>query len=288
MDIVFTRNSEKLAYKIANKISFTAFPSSVKCFNNGEMSVTLRKAFREVIVIANTETNNDWIELFLLLDALKGTSKIILCISYMGYTRQDKQNPNESFAARMFSVLLETFNIFHCILVDNHSEPIIRIPTQHISAQSIFGNDILTKYNSKQIVIVSPDIGGVSRADEIAKTLGCEFVICNKERNVFGELKKITLMGNVNGKICILIDDMVDSGATLYHASESLIAAKGIEVVSYCTHGVFSGGAIELLEKSKITEIVFTDTIQKSFALSTKFRKLSIDSLIVDAIRCIL
>lgn len=288
MDLVFTGNSENLAQNLAEKMLFAAFPSNVKRFACGEMSVSLRKSFHEVIIVASTETNNDWIELFLLLDALRDASRIILCFSYLGYSRQDRQNQNESFAARMFAKFIETFPISHCIVIDNHSEPFLRIPTHHISAHNLFQKDITTKYATEKIIIVSPDVGATRKAYELSRNLKCGFVICNKEKNIFGELKKITHAGDVRDKICIIVDDMVDSGATLLHVSDTLFSAGCENVVAYCTHAVLSHNAIQKLEKSQIAEIVVTNTIERKFNNISKFRKLPIDSLIIDTIQCIL
>ena len=288
MEIVFTKNSEKLSKAIAEKMSFTAYPCNVRRYNGGEISVSLQKTFRDVVVITNTITNDDWMELFLLLDALRDAAKVVLCLPYMGYSRQDKQIPNESFAARSLCAMLETLNISNCIVVDNHSEPMFRISTKHINAHSVFAGDISTKYNPSQVTIVSPDVGGACRAYEIAKSIGAEFIVCNKERSVFGELKKIAPIGVVAGKICVLVDDMVDSGWTLRKASDALIEAGASSVAAYCTHYTLSAGTLERLEESRIMEMVFTDTILNDIPLIPKFRKLSIASLIVDAIRCIL
>lgn len=287
MEIVYTKKTEKLARSVAEKMSFSAFPINIRQFNNGEISVSLRKSFHDVVVIASTETNDDWIELFMLLDALRNSSNITLCLPYMGYSRQDQRSVNESFAAGLFPKLLETMNISQCIVIDNHNEPLFRIPIMHLSVQDIFEKDISEKYESSKIVIVSPDLGGVRRAYNIAKSLQCEFAICNKAKNVFGELKRVDHIGSVKDKICVLIDDMIDSGATLCYAADSMIKSGSRGVVAYCTHGVLSNGSIERIEKSHISEVILTNTICKAENLSGKFRKLSIDSLIVDAIQCI-
>ena len=285
MEIIYTRKTKNLAEAVSEKMSLSAFPVNVRQFNNGEISVSLRKPFHRAVVMASTETNNDWIELFLLLDALRNSTNVILFLSYMGYSRQDQQLANESFAAGLFPRLLEQVNVSRCIVMDNHSEPMFRIPTQHISACSIFEKDISEKYASDQIVVVSPDLGGVRRAFNIARSLNCEFAICNKAKNVFGDLKRVDHLGNVNGKICILVDDIVDSGSTLCRASEELIKAGSQGVVAYCTHGILSDGSIEKIEKSHISEIVLTDSIHRSEKLPKKFRKLSIGLLIIDAIQ---
>ncbi|MDR2157814.1 MAG: ribose-phosphate diphosphokinase, partial [Holosporaceae bacterium] len=250
MEIVYARNSKELAKACAKELSFPAFPANVRRFNNGEIAVSTPKNFHDVIVMTSTVKNDDWIELFLLLDALRDAKNLILCIPYMGYSRQDIQNPNESFGAGLFSRLLETMNIFRCIILDNHGEPFVRIPTFHASAAKIFELDVISKYNPSQIVAVSPDIGGAYRASAIARSIGCDFAICNKARDVFGELKKANVIGNVANKICVLIDDIIDSGSTMCYAADSLLKAGCKGVVAYASHGVLSKGAVEKLEKS--------------------------------------
>ncbi|GHU12055.1 ribose-phosphate pyrophosphokinase [Alphaproteobacteria bacterium] len=288
MEIVYCRNSKDLAKSVAQKLTIPAFYSNIRCFNNKEIIVSLEQSFREVVVMAATTNHDEWIELFLLLDALRSAKNIVLCLTYMGYSRQDRQSENESFGAGLFSRLLDTMNISTCIILDNHNEPLLRTPTHHISARRIFEADISRKYKSSQIAVVSPDIGGAYRADLSAKSLGCDFAICNKAKNVFGELKSVDKLGDVSGKICVLIDDMVDSGSTLHHASDILMKFGAIDVVAYCTHGVLSDGSLEKLEESALTEIVLTDSIAHPQHLSGKFRTLSIASLIAETIRCIL
>jgi ribose-phosphate pyrophosphokinase len=245
------------------------------------------KPVYDVVVVASTVTNDDWIELLLLLDALRCAARITLCMPYMGYSRQDKQNENESFGVSMCCRLLESMGISECILLDNHSEPLFRIPTYHLSARCVFEASIVSKYVPKQITIVSPDIGGAYRANEYALSIGCDLAICNKTKNVFGQLKKSDVLGNVRDKICILIDDIVDSGATLCHAAEALEQQGCKGVVAYCSHGVLSAGAIDRLGKSIITEIVLTDSIANAETVSAKIRKLSIASLMAETIRSI-
>ncbi|MDR1334157.1 MAG: ribose-phosphate diphosphokinase [Holosporaceae bacterium] len=287
MEIVYTKNSKELAKALAKELSFSAFPANVRRFNNGEISVSLPKYFRNVVVLASVITNEDWLELFLLLDALRDSKNVILCMPYMGYSRQDVQIPNESFGARLFSRLLEVMNISHCIVLDSHSEPFLRIPFIHISAEKIFSSNIISKYDAEKIVVVSPDIGGAYRANLIARAIGCNFALCNKVRDVFNKLKKIDVVGNVEGKICILVDDIVDSGATICHAAETLLKAGGTAVTAYASHAVLSTGAIEKLEESNIIELTFTDSINIAENLPTKFKKISVASLMAEAIRCI-
>lgn len=291
MFLIPLRNSISLAERVAElSDNLTFLTPNVRSFNNGEISIAFRNSIDSAVIIAQTESDSDWIELFLLLDSLCNVSNITLCLTYMGYSRQDQQNPNESMATRMFSKILESFKISRCIILDNHSEPLLRIPMQHISARKIFEDDIKDRYSLDRVVLVSPDLGGVRRAYDMSRSLKCDFIICNKSKNVFGELKRIDPIGSVEGKLCILVDDMIDSGATICHAASSLIKAGASEVVAYCTHGIFSKGCLDRLSHSDISEIVFTDSIQRGSDIApkpSKLRKISIDSLIVDAIKCI-
>ncbi|MDR1561097.1 MAG: ribose-phosphate diphosphokinase, partial [Holosporaceae bacterium] len=248
----------------------------------------LSKSFQNAIVIASTVVNEDWIELFFLLDALRDAKNVILCVPYIGYSRQDVQNQNESFGSGLFSRFLETMNVSRCIFLDNHSKPTIRIPYIHLGADEIFKTDITSKYDASKITIVSPDIGGAYRANAISKTLKCDFALCNKAKDVFGELKKIDVVGNVVDKICIVVDDIIDSGATLCYAAEALLQAGCRGVAAYATHGILSKGSIEKLAKSSISEVTLTDSIFNNDIISSKIRKLSISSLIAETIRCIL
>ncbi|MDR3187114.1 MAG: ribose-phosphate diphosphokinase [Holosporaceae bacterium] len=284
MEIVHTRNSEGLAKSLARELSLPVFPANVRRFGNGEISVSVSKSFHDVAVVSSTVTNDDWLELLLLLDALRSAKNIVLCMPYMGYSRQDVQNQNESLGARLFPRLLEITNVAHCIILDNHGEPMMHIPYTHTSADVIFEVDIMSKYTAGQMVVVSPDIGGAYRASALSRSLKCGFAICNKARDVFGELKKTETVGNISNKICVLVDDIVDSGATLCHAAEALLAAGGKGVVAYVVHGILSSGSRERLEKSPIEEIVLTDSICGPNVDSPKFRKLSVASLLAEAI----
>ena len=285
MEIIYTRNSEKLAKSIAEKLNLSASSALVKKFHNGEMQVSLQRSFSHVTVIANTLTNEDWFELFLLLDALKNARIINLCLTYSGYSRQDKINPNESCGNMLFFKFLETFNISKFIFLDNHNEPILESPFQHLSATPLFIQDIKNKYRTDDIVIVSPDLGRAKEAQFVAETLKTDLAICVKSRNVFNKVNRIKVLGNVENKICILIDDMIDSGATLCHASSALLEVKAYKVVAYATHGIFSQGALQSLASSDIAKIVITDSIYCRDNLSDKFEKLSVAELLANTIR---
>lgn len=293
MEIIYTRNSEKLAKSIAEKLNLSTSPTLVKKFSNDEMQVSLQKDFSHATVVANTRTNEDWFELFLLLDALKNTRIVNLCLTYSGYSRQDKINPSESCGNALFLKFLETFNIAKFIFLDNHNEPILKSPFQHLSALPLFIRDIKNKiknkrYKTEDIVIVSPDLGRAKEAQFVAETLKTDLAVCVKSRNLFNKVNKIKVLGNVENKICVLIDDMIDSGATLCHASNALLEVKAYKVVAYATHGVFSQGALQSLASSNIAKIVVTDSIHCGDNLSDKFEKLSVAGLLADTIRILI
>ena len=285
MEIIYTKNSEKLAKSVAEKLNLSASSALVKRFRNDEIQVSLQRSFSHVTIIANTLSNEDWFELFLLLDALKNTRIVNLCLTYSGYSRQDKVNPNESCGNLLFFKFLETFNISKFIFLDNHNEPVLRSPFQHLSAIPLFVRDIKNKYRMEDIVIVSPDLGRAKDAQFIAETLKTDLAVCAKSRNVFNKVNKIKVLGNVENKICILIDDMIDSGTTLCHASSALLEVKAYKVVAYATHGIFSQGALQSLASSDIAKIVITDSIYCRDNLSDKFEKLSVAELLANTIR---
>lgn len=287
MKVVCTRNSKTLAQFIAEKMEIPLIIPDVRRFNNGEICVSLQEQVECAIIVTQTKTDSDWIELFLLLDAIKNAKDITLCMTYMGYSRQDRQNPNESAAAKLFATLLETMNINRCVIIDNHSESFFRVPTWHISVCSLFEKDIANKYLTSRIILVSPDFGGSRRVYNMSKSLKCKFITCNKSKAILDESEKSELANSVKNKFCIVIDDMIDSGATICHTTEILTKAGAQGIAAYCAHGVLSNGAVERIASSAISEIVLTDTIQQDIALPSKIRKISAASLIVDAIRCI-
>lgn len=288
IQIIFTKKCEKLAWTIATHLSISAFQDSVRIFKNAEISVSIPRICRESIVIASTITNNDWIELFLLLNAVRHSQRIILCMPFMGYARQDLILPNESCGAQVFACLLDSTKISQCITLEQHSVPMTRTPTIDVCVDDLFISDIMDKFSTSQIAIVSPDLGGAARASRIAKKLNADFAVCRKVKTVFGDMKQVDVIGDVRGKICIIVDDIIDSGATMFHAAEALTSAGAAAIVAYAVHGLFSGNAVEKLEGSVIKEIVLTDSVSSSYKLPKKFRELSVDSLLIETIREIL
>lgn len=289
MKIFCTQSSKQLSQKISGLLRIDLADTAVQCFANSEFVINASECSSEAIVIASTKTSDDWIELFLMLDMLRAAKSLILCLPYMGYLRQSNVLQNQSRGAQMFFHILETMRVDSCLLLDAHIDPISRIVTDNLSALKLFQADIelniTPKYASSDIVVVSPDFGGVKRAETLANLLKSEFALCKKTRDVFGNVKKIELLGDVKNKICILVDDIIDSGSTLCHASDILLQSGCREVMAYCTHAVLSDGAFKKVSDSGICEVVITDSIFYDGPLPDGFRLLSVDGLLADVIR---
>lgn len=289
MDIIYTTSAKSLAEKISKNLTLPLYAACVRRFRNGELSVSVPKKIYDAILISSTVTNDDWIELILLLDALKDARRIILCMPFMGYTRQDKYMPGVSFGFQVFSTLIEAQNVSHFILLDNHTTPIFKKPTINLSTAALFEAEILRKYPKEEKIIVSPDLGSAKRAERIARALKSELALISKKRDVFGILRESTLIsGEIKDKLCIIIDDMVDSGQTLVFASQKLKEAGAFSISSYASHGLLNERCVDRIKKSDIIELVLTDSINCDSIKCEKIRKLSVASLISEAIKDIL
>jgi ribose-phosphate pyrophosphokinase len=234
-------------------------------------------------------------EIILLADALRRSSveSIVLVCPMFPYSRQDRR-PGYSrvpISARVVADLMETVGINHIITVDIHATQIqgfFHIPVDNISATQLFVGDIYAKHDVEQSIIVSPDVGGVARARALAKHVNnMELAIVDKRRPSAGTAEVMNIIGDVKGKTCIIVDDMIDSAGTVCKAADALIDVGGAaKVVAYATHGVFSGKAKENIENSKISEMVVTDTIPlpAEFKSCKKVRQISIGGLLAETI----
>lgn len=284
VELIYTKNTSHLAARVSRECMMPLYEDNVRVFSNREMSVSVAKNFRNAVLLASVVNNDDWFELFLLLDALRTAGNILLCMPYCGYARQDHHVENESCGAELTLRFLENFsNVRRCIFLDRHREPSINIPMMHLHAGMIFADDIRSRYNN--IAIVSPDFGGTERAADVANFLSAPLVICNKFKSLLGTVKKIDVIGDVKGKNCVLVDDMADSGETLCVAANELMLQGAAGVSAYVTHGLLSGRTVENIEKSPLNEVVFTDSLLYPCDLPEKFRVVSIASLIISAIR---
>ncbi|MBQ3565146.1 MAG: ribose-phosphate pyrophosphokinase [Alphaproteobacteria bacterium] len=288
MEISCLSKSSSLAEKIATELDYCFVQPRVQRFGCGEIKVSFQKDMDDVVVIASVLTNEDWMELFFILDALRNAHSVILCFSYLGYARQDDLNKNESTGCFALLRLLENFNVSTFIFLDPHNEISTRKKSIILSTDEMFIQDINKKYKDENLCIVSPDFGRAKVAQNVASALKTEICVCSKKRNVFGHVTKTSVLGDVRKKTCILLDDIVDSGETLCHSSRALFDAGAAKVVAYVTHGVLSDKALERLDDSNIAEVTLTDSVSDGDIASVKFKRISVVPLLVGAIRCLL
>jgi ribose-phosphate pyrophosphokinase len=291
-------SNKPLAYNVANILNQPLERMDVGRFSDGEIHVEIKDNVRgsKAIIIQSTcaPSNDNLMELFLIADALKrsSVSKIVAVIPYLGYSRQDRR-PGYSrvpISARVVADFIETVKIDHIVTIDLHVTQIqgfFRTPVDNLSPTRIFVNDITTNYGLDNIIVVSPDIGGVARARSIAKHLGnADLAIIDKRRPKPNVSEVMNIIGDVKDKICIITDDIVDSGGTLCNAVNALIEKGGAsKVVAYCTHGVLSGAAADNLQNSRLTELVITDTIPlRPDFICDKVRVLSVADMLAETI----
>ena len=288
-----------LAQLIAQKLKIKLERTEILRFSDGEIRVEISNNVRTsrayIIQPTCSPTNDTLMELILLADALRRSSvqEIVAVIPYYGYARQDRR-PGYSrvpISARVIADLIETVGISHIITVDIHATQIqgfFHVPVDNISATQLFVGDIYAKHDIEQSIIVSPDVGGVARARSLAKHVNnMDLAIVDKRRPTAGTAEVMNIIGDVKGKTCIIVDDMIDSAGTVCKAADALIDVGGADmVVAYATHGVFSGKAKENIENSKISELVITDTIPllADFKSCKKIRQISIGGLLAETI----
>lgn len=288
-----------LAQMIAKKLKLSLEKIDVMRFSDGEIRIELTNNVRGqtayIIQPGCSPVNDNLMEIILIADALRRSSvdSIVLVCPMFPYSRQDRR-PGYSrvpISARVVADLIETVGISHMITVDIHATQIqgfFHIPVDNISATQLFVGDIYAKYSIDNSIVVSPDVGGVARARSVAKHLdNMDLAIVDKRRPEAGTSEVMNIIGNVKGKTCIIIDDMIDSAGTVCKAADALIEIGGAEkVVAYATHGVLSGAAKENIENSKITELVITDTIplKDEFKGFKKVRQVSISGILAETI----
>jgi ribose-phosphate pyrophosphokinase len=231
-------------------------------------------------------------ELLILIDALKRASarRITAVIPYYGYARQDrKPGPRTPISAKLVANLIERAGADRVLTLDLHAGQIqgfFDIPTDNLFAAPVIVRDITERVPVDNLVVVSPDVGGVVRARALAKRIEAPIAICDKRRERPGESEVMNVIGDVRGRTCVLIDDIVDSGGTLCNAADALMAKGATEVMAYITHGVLSGGAVSRIQNSSLKSLVITDSIQPTAAVlaATNIRVLPIAPLLGAAI----
>lgn len=293
---IFAGNSNlPLAGKIAEYLSKPLGRMKVNRFSDGEIQVEIHENVRrqEIYVIQSTSypVNDNLVELLLLIDAFKrsSASKITAVIPYFGYSRQDKKvSPRVPISAKLVADLLECTGVHRVITMDLHAGQIqgfFNCPVDNLYSAPVIIDDIKTRF-SENLVVVSPDAGGVERARAYAKRIHAGLAIVDKRRSAPNQAKAMAIIGDVQDKIAIIIDDMVDTAGTLTEASGVIVENGAKAVHAYCTHPVLSGPAIDRINKSSLSSLVATDTIPLSEEAQQcdKIKTLSIAKLVGEAI----
>jgi ribose-phosphate pyrophosphokinase len=297
MKILTGNANQPLAKAIADYLEIPLTEASVRRFADEEVFVEIHENVRgqDVFVVQSTgfPANDNLMELLIMIDALKRASarRITAVVPYFGYARQDrKPGPRTPISAKLVANIITTAGANRVLSVDLHAGQIqgfFDIPTDNLYGAPVMSADIQARFGARNIMVVSPDVGGVVRARALAKRLdNAPLAIVDKRRERAGESEVMNIIGDVEGRFCILIDDIVDSAGTLCNAAAALKAAGAEDVVAYCTHGVLSGGAVARVEGSELMELVITDSIcaPPSAADAKKIRVLTIAPLLAEAI----
>jgi ribose-phosphate pyrophosphokinase len=294
--LVAGNSNPALAQEIANALQLSLTRSSVRRFADMEIFVEIQENVRgsDVFIIQSTSfpTNDHLMELLIITDALRRSSakRITAVIPYFGYARQDRRASGRTpISAKLVANLITNAGVDRVMTLDLHAGQIqgfFDIPTDNLYASPVMVRDIKSRFELANVMVVSPDVGGVARARGLAKRINAPLAIVDKRRERAGESEVMNVIGEVAGYTCILVDDIVDSGGTLVNAADALLANGAKEVYAYITHGVLSGGAAARIAGSRLKELVITNSIQPSEAVrvATNIRTLSIASLIAEAI----
>jgi ribose-phosphate pyrophosphokinase len=294
--LVAGNSNPKLAAAIAAHLATPLTQAVVRRFADMEIFVEIQENVRgsDVFILQSTSfpTNDHLMELLIITDALRRSSarRITAVIPYFGYARQDrKPGPRTPISAKLVANLITTAGADRVMTLDLHAGQIqgfFDIPTDNLYASPMMTRDIKERFDVSKVTIVSPDVGGVARARGLAKRINAPLAIVDKRRERPGESEVMNVIGDVEGRICILVDDIIDSGGTLVNAADALMEKGASSVAAYITHGVLSGGAVARITASKLKELVITDSIQPTEAVrvARNIRVLSIATLIGDAI----
>ncbi len=299
MKLLAGNSNLPLAQAIATYLEVPLTNASVRRFADEEVFVEIHENVRgeDVFILQSTSSpcNDNLMELLICTDALRRASakRITAVVPYFGYARQDrKPGPRTPISAKLVANLITTAGADRVLAVDLHAGQIqgfFDIPTDNLYAAPVMAADIQQHYAGQDLMVVSPDVGGVVRARALAKRLddNAPLAIVDKRRDKPGQSEVMNIIGDVKGRACILIDDIIDSGGTLCNAAEALMAAGAASVTAYLTHGVLSGKAVERVAGSALKELVITDTIlaTESTKACDRIRVLSIAPLIGEAIR---
>ncbi|MEY2882594.1 MAG: hypothetical protein RL490_318 [Pseudomonadota bacterium] len=298
MKILAGNGNPELAQAIADYLEMKLTSASVRRFADEEIFVEVNENVRgeDVFVVQPTAApaNDNLMELLICIDALRRASarRITAVVPYFGYARQDRKSGSRTpISAKLVANLITKAGADRVLSVDLHAGQIqgfFDIPTDNLYAAPVIAADVESRLDKQDVVVVSPDVGGVVRARALAKRLGnAPLAIVDKRRERAGESEVMNIIGDVNGKMCVLIDDIVDSAGTLCNAAAALLEAGATGVTAYVTHGVLSGGAVARVEGSALTELVITDSIAAVAAVKAakKIRRITIAPLLAEAMR---
>ena len=296
--MVFTGNANpELAKRIVEHLGMPLGDASVTQFSDGEIAVELNVNVRgrDVFVVQSTcaPTNDNLMELIVMVDALRRASagRITAVVPYFGYARQDRRvrSARVPITAKVVADMMVGVGVDRVLTVDLHAEQIqgfFDVPVDNVYGSPVLLEDIELQ-NFENLIIVSPDIGGVVRARAVAKQLGMDLAIIDKRRPQAGVAEVMNIIGDVAGRTCLLVDDMVDTAGTLCNAAKALKQHGAKRVVAYCTHPVLSGKAVDNLNNSELDELVVTDSIPLSDAVKacTRVRQLTLSKMLAEAVR---
>ena len=298
MKILAGNGNPELALAIADYLDMQLTSASVRRFADEEIFVEVHENVRgeDVFVVQPTAApaNDNLMELLICIDALRRASarRITAVVPYFGYARQDrKPGPRTPISAKLVANLITKAGADRVLSVDLHAGQIqgfFDIPTDNLYAAPVIAADIESRLAKQDLVVVSPDVGGVVRARALAKRLGnAPLAIVDKRRERAGESEVMNIIGDVRGKMCVLVDDIVDSAGTLCNAAAALLQAGAIGATAYVTHGVLSGGAVARVDGSALTELFITDSIAAvaSVKAAKKIRRITIAPLVAEAMR---
>lgn len=297
MKLVAGNSNRPLAEAIADYLDCSLTKCTVKRFADMEIFVEIEENVRgeDVFIVQSTSApaNDHLMELLILIDALRRASarRITAVIPYFGYARQDrKPGPRTPISAKLVANLITHAGADRVLTLDLHALQIqgfFDIPTDNLFCAPVMVKDIKTQFDVNNLMVVSPDVGGVVRARNLAKRIDAQLAIVDKRRERPGESEVMNVIGEVEGRDCIMVDDIVDSGGTLCNASDALLRHGAKEVNAYITHGVLSGKAVERISKSSLNSVVISDSIQPTDAVrnAKNMRVLPIADLIGEAIK---
>jgi len=296
--MVFTGNANpELAQKITSRLGITLGDATVKTFSDGEISVEINENVRggDVFIVQSTcaPTNRNLMELIFIADALRRASaaRVTAVIPYYGYARQDRRvrSARVPISAKVCADMITGVGVDRVLTVDLHAEQIqgfFDVAVDNVYGSPVLIDDII-RQNYQDLTVVSPDIGGVVRARAVAKELGVDLAIIDKRRPTANVAQVMNIIGEIEGRTCLLVDDMVDTAGTLCKAADALKEKGAKKVVAYCTHPILSGSAIKNINGSTLDSLVVTDSVPLSEEATKckKIRQLSLSNMLAEAVR---